>query len=265
MTEHRNTLRRIKEKIRTHTPLIHCLAPYVTANDMANMLLSIGASPIMACAAEEMEDIVAHADALCISTGNLDNCKMKAIERALECADKRGLPVVLDPVGIGVSSYRRAFVKELLSWAPVTVLKGNMSEMKVLFDGKAHAKGVDSPKTGFDLAHGHEAVDFLSSKYHLCVAMTGPVDIIGDRKRKIENHTGHPVLTRMTGSGCLLSALIAAFVTADKDPWEMTAHAVRFFGRAAEKAVRDIGTGGGIYDFRNAFIRRLSTDRRLKK
>lgn len=257
MTEYKRSLRDIRKKIEKNKPLVHCLAPFVSANDMANALLSVGASPIMANAEEEMDEVVSHADALCVSTGILNKDKKKAIERALERANKKNIPVVLDPVGIGVSSYRRQFVLDILDWAPVTILRGNAAELRILFDGCVCAKGVDSLEENFELKRCRDVVHTLATKYKICVAMTGPVDVIGDQKRRIENRTGHSFLTKLTGAGCVLSALIAAFAAVGNDPWEMTASAIRFYGRAAEKAAREVGDRKGVYDFRNALMRQL--------
>ncbi len=224
-------------KIRSQTPLIHNITNYVAMNITANALLSIGASPVMAHALDEVEDMVALASALVINIGTLSQTWVEAMKRAIKAAEQKRIPVILDPVGAGATAYRTTTIRQLLDSGPVAVIRGNASEIRSIIDSNAKTKGVDS-------LEGPEAAvkagSWLSAKFNCVVSISGPVDIIirGDDTIRIAN--GHPLMPRVTGLGCTASAITGAFAAVNPDLIEAAAGAMAVMGicgeLAAEKA-----------------------------
>lgn len=227
------TVIRDLENIRRRAPLVHNITNFVVMNLTANALLSIGASPVMAHAVEEVEEMVGLASALVINIGTLSRHWVEAMGTAIRAAGKKKIPVVLDPVGAGATSFRTATARQLLESGPVAIIRGNGSEILALVDSGARTKGVDSLE-GPEAAV--EAGRQLSRQYGCAVSISGPTDIVvrGGQTIRIEN--GHPLMPRVTGLGCTASALTGAFAAVNPDSLEAAAGAMAVMGICGELA-----------------------------
>lgn len=221
------------QRIREQGPLVHNITNYVVMNNTANALLAIGASPVMAHAEEEVEQMVAIANALVINIGTLSPAWVRAMSRAMRRAAERQIPIVLDPVGAGATAYRTRTVKELLSCATPSIIRGNASEIMALVDSQASTRGVDSAHSS---AMAVEAAHALSRQTGSVVGISGAVDYVIWQEKRLALHNGHPMMPRVTGLGCTASALCGAFVAVNPSPFEATAHAMAVLAIAGELA-----------------------------
>lgn len=192
------------EALRAESPLVHCIANHVTACDTANMLLAAGASPIMADDPAECAEVTALAQALSLNLGTPSLAKLEAMRRSAEAAHARGIPVTLDPVGAGLTRLRRGFCAELCG---VSVVRGNLSEIAFLAGLGGSERGVDSASP----ADPAEAARAAAERLGCVCAVTGAEDFISDGARTVAISGGSPLLCRITGAGCMTSALCAAF------------------------------------------------------
>lgn len=243
------------EAVRRSSPLVHCITNFVTVNFTANVLLAVGAAPAMVVAREEVSEFAAIANALSINLGTIDSVQAQSIDAAVAAARAAGVPWVLDPVAVGALKFRTDFALRLLESQP-TVIRGNASEIISLAGGPASGRGVDSTE-GTDAAR--VAARTLASRVGTLVAVTGATDFITDGKRAIELANGSPLMTRVTGTGCALSATVAAFVGAagnSDDPWHATIAAVALTSIAGELAARAAHAPGS---FAVAYLDRLAT------
>lgn len=198
------------DKIRQNNPLIHNITNIVVANYVANGLLAIGSSPIMADAEEEMAELAQFSSALVINIGTLDAFKVKAMIAAGKAANQMGIPVVLDPVGVGATNYRKQVTTDLLSQIKFTAIRGNAGEIAQLAGIDWVAKGVDAGQGEGDIAQ----IANLAAKRHQCVvAVSGEIDYISDGCQLAMIHNGTKMFPKITGSGCLLGAVIGAFLS----------------------------------------------------
>ncbi len=248
-------LRNVRETV----PLIHNITNYVTVNDCANALLAIGASPIMADEAKEVEDITSICSGLNINIGTLNLDTIHSMFLAGERSNALGHPVVLDPVGAGASKLRTDTARLIMDTLDVAVVRGNMSEVKTLARGSGSTKGVDvCVDDAVTEGNLDEAVRFVKGYAKECgavVAVTGAIDIVaaGDVAYCIRN--GHPLMGRVTGTGCQLSALTCAFVAANRGhALEATAAAVAAMGLCGEIAHDRMGGLDGNSSYRNYII-----------
>ena len=193
------------------SPLIHCITNYVTAGDTANMLLAAGASPIMADDPAESGSITAIAHGLSLNLGTLSKSRLEAMLISGEEANRRGIPVVFDPVGVGCSEFRMNAAAEIAGRVRLTAIRGNLSEMSCLAGFESRENGVDSSQTGIS---PKEAAQAAARKLGCVCAVTGAYDVISDGDRTVVINNGTPLLRRITGAGCMTSALCAAFCAA---------------------------------------------------
>lgn len=206
--------RALLQKIREENPLVHNITNIVVANFSANGLLALGASPIMADTPEEMEDMVSIASSVVLNIGTLNPTTVEAMILAGKAANAKGVPVVLDPVGVGASQFRRSVVQTILQKVKVDVIRGNVGEFAAIANVEWEAKGVDAGVG----SHSAEYIAELVATEHKCiVAITGETDIITDGKTVYRVKNGHSVMTLVTGSGCLLSAVVGAFLGVNTD------------------------------------------------
>ena len=236
--------------VRTKSPLIHNITNYVTVNDCANMVLACGASPIMADDAAEVEDITTICGGLNINIGTLNSRTIESMLKAGKKANALGHPVVLDPVGAGASALRTETAYRLLDEVRFTVIRGNISEVKTLASGAGTTKGVDA-----DVADRvtEENLDGAVAFAKAFAAKTGAVVADGAKAYCIRN--GHPMMSAITGTGCQLSALTAAFITANPgQPLEAAAAAVCAMGLAGEIAHARLTPLDGNATYRNYII-----------
>lgn len=229
------------DAVRQAAPLIHCITNPITANDCANILLACGASPIMAEHPAEAAEITTLCAGLSLNMGMPQQETLSSMLLAGRQANALSRPVVLDPVGIGASSLRREMGAALLSEVQFTAIKANVSELKALTEGSACAGGVDASEsdaaTPRSLPAIHALAKSLACDTRSTVIVTGAIDVITDGKRSFFCYNGHPMQTKITGCGCMLAVLIAAFLAASPDKaWEAAAAAVCAMGVCGELA-----------------------------
>jgi len=231
------------QKIKAEAPLIHNITNYVVMNTTANALLSIGASPVMAHADEEVEELVAIARALVINIGTLSSPWVKSMLKATRAAKKHGIPIILDPVGAGASHLRTETSRKLLSEASQSIIRGNASEIRALFNNESTTKGVDSMHVS-DAAL--DAAVNLSKQYHCTVSVSGAIDIIVQGDNVIRVLNGHPMMPKVTGLGCTASALTGAFAAVNPSAFLAAAHAMVTMGIAGEIAAEQSNGPGTL-------------------
>lgn len=247
------------ENVRTKCPLIHNITNYVTVNDCANMVLACGASPIMADDAAEVEDITTICGGLNINIGTLNSRTITSMLLAGKKANQLGHPVVLDPVGAGASRLRTDTAYRLLKDVKFTVIRGNISEIKTLASGAGTTKGVDADVadkvTEANLGSAVAFAKKFAAETGSVIAITGAIDIVADAHTAYCIRNGHPMMSSITGTGCQLSALTAAFITANPDhPLEAAAAAVCAMGLAGEIAHKRLSPMDGNSTYRNYII-----------
>ncbi|MBQ1351443.1 MAG: hydroxyethylthiazole kinase [Oscillospiraceae bacterium] len=252
-------LKEMLENVRGKTPLIHNITNYVTVNDCANILLACGGSPIMSDDIEEVGEITSICGGLNINIGTLNQHTIPAMFAAGEKANELGHPVVLDPVGAGASALRTNTALELLERIQFTVLRGNISEIKTLASGSGSTKGVDADITDQITEENlDQAVSFAKSfakKTGAVVAITGAIDIVTDGNNAYCIRNGHAEMSKITGTGCQLSAMIAAYITATpENALTATAAAVCAMGLCGEIAKKRMTSEDGNSSYRNYII-----------
>ena len=221
--------------VRSQAPLIHNITNYVVMNSSANMLLAVGASPVMAHCQSEVAEMTAMAGALVLNIGTLQQDWVESMILAAQTANSRDIPVILDPVGAGATALRSAAVRQIMDQARISVLRGNASEILSLTSASTVTRGVDS-SVGLTREVAEAAVSI--SKANRCIiAMSGSEDCITDGQRVYRVANGCPLMTRVTGTGCGLSAVTAAFcAVSDGDLLRATAAAFGFYGLCGELA-----------------------------
>ena len=222
--------------VRERKPLVHNITNFVVMNFTANALLALGASPVMAHALEEVEEMTALAGALVINIGTLSHPWIEAMFRAARVARHAGKPVILDPVGAGATRLRTQTSRRLIEEGLVTVVRGNPSEILALSGHPSRTRGVDAGDATRDAAAAALA---LARDDRLIVSMTGPEDWVTDGQRRWSVRNGHPLMARVTGSGCVASALTGAFGAVEPDPLKAATAALVVWGIAGEWAARD--------------------------
>lgn len=244
-------MKNLWNRIREAAPLIHGITNYVTINDVANVLLACGASPIMAEAPQEAAEICAGCDGLLLNLGMPRPDKLEAMILAGREANRLKIPVVLDPVGVGASVYRMDSVSRLLREVSFSVIRGNLSEIQTLCRNTS-SRGVDACReegTTEDALLG--LAKELAHQTRAIIALTGPTDVITDGDRTYSVYNGCPMLSKITGSGCMLSALTAACVAASpQDPLMATVTAVTAMGVCGETAANRMTEQDGNGSFR---------------
>jgi hydroxyethylthiazole kinase len=236
-------LKALLKGIRNEKPLIHNITNYVVMNFTANSLLAMGASPVMAHAANEVEEMVALSKALVINIGTLSDPWIAAMLLAGKKANKLNLPIILDPVGSGATSLRTNTFKMLSRELKITIVRGNASEILSISSTKSTTKGVDAIH---DVEHASNTARNMARELGCVVAITGPVDLITDGNSVIRCHNGTPLLGRVTGTGCASTATIAAFSAVTDDPVLAASAGLAFFGLAGEVAAKHAQSPGSF-------------------
>jgi hydroxyethylthiazole kinase len=221
------------QKIRETKPLIHNITNFVVMNYTANVLLSMGASPVMAHAGNEVEDMVAFAGALILNIGTLTDSWVAAMVKAGQKATALQTPIILDPVGSGATPFRTASAKLIVEKTKVGVIRGNASEVLSLGSQQSTTKGVDTMHSVQDAAL---TASRLAQELDTILAITGPIDLVSDGNRVLNIANGHPLMPYVTGTGCSATAVIGAFAAVDTDYLTAAATALAFFGLAGEMA-----------------------------
>jgi hydroxyethylthiazole kinase len=231
------------EAIRHKAPVVHNITNYVVMNNTANALLALGASPVMAHAQEEVEEMVNIASALVINIGTLSEHWIYSMFKAVSQARKKGIPIIIDPVGAGATTFRTKTARDLISSDPPTIIRGNASEIMALYDDKTKTKGVDSAAASDSAIATAQKL----SEIHKCVVcISGATDYIVEGGRIIKVMNGHPLMTRVTGLGCTASALCGAFATVEKSVFAATAKAMAVMGIAGEMAAEKAAGPGSL-------------------
>ena len=247
------TLKNIKKK----NALTHCITNSVTINDCANAVLAIGGSPFMAEDAEELEEVVTIADVLVINIGKLSKDQIEAMKISCETADKTNTPIILDPVGVGVTELRNKTTVDLIKNHNITAIRGNISEIKAIaklfgvLDESNTAKGVDVNAedviTEENLKANGNLICELASKLNTVILASGPIDILTDGETTIAIDNGDDMMPLITGSGCMLSSIVGSCI-GGSSPLEGSLVAILAMNIAGEKArakveEKDEGTG----------------------
>lgn len=242
------------------SPLVHAITNYVTVNDCANVLLACGASPIMADDQGEVEEITAICNALVINIGTLNERTIEAMIKAGKKANELAHPVVLDPVGAGASTLRTNTTFRLLNEVKFSVIRGNISEIKTVAQGSGTTKGVDADVNDVITEENlDEAIAFaksLSAKTGAVIAITGAIDIVADSHKAYVIRNGHPLMSKISGTGCMLSAVIAGYCGANTvSLLDATAAAVCAMGLCGELAYNKLKeVDGGISTYRTLIL-----------
>lgn len=236
----------LMDRVRSIRPLVHHITNTVTINDCANITLAMGASPVMAEAPEEVAEMASLADVLVLNIGTLSTSQVESMLIAGRTANDRGCPVVLDPVGAGATRFRTETVMRLIDRLDIAVLKGNAGEIGTLAGVSAEVRGVDS--AGMEGDPG-EVCRELAERLGTIVAMSGVVDCISDGTDLILVENGHPLMGRISGTGCMLSSAIGAFGAISDDRLTSTVGAMVVFGLAGERAALK-AKGPGSFRFK---------------
>ena len=248
-------LSEIIKQNRQRRPLIHCINNHVTSNDCANILLACGGSAIMADDPDEVAEVTAMCDGLVLNMGTPNPSKLDALLKAGEEANRMGHPVILDPVGVGSSAMRRVTGIQLLKHVRFAAIRANATEIATLVRGTAAHRGVDADLEEAEVDSVNENAKRLSLETDAVVIVTGDTDIVTDGKIIYRVHNGHPMMKTVTGSGCQLSALLGAYVTANPErPLRAALAAVCAMGLAGQIAHERLTPLDGNASYRNYII-----------
>jgi hydroxyethylthiazole kinase len=233
------------QKVRNENPLVHNITNVVVTNFTANGLLALGASPVMAYAHEEVADMAKIAGALVLNIGTLNPDVVEACIIAGKSANENNVPVIFDPVGAGATTYRTESAKRILDEVNISIIRGNAAEIANVAGYQWNIKGVDA---GVAQGNTVELAVSIAKKLKTIVVITGKEDVITDGVSTYVIRNGHPVLTKVTGTGCLLTSVIGAFAAIEKDLLNASVAALTFYGVAAEMAAqKTMGQGPGSF------------------
>ena len=223
------------ETVRRQAPVVHHLTNWVTIYDCAQIVKTLGASPVMAHAPEEVAGMARIASALVLNIGTLTVDLVEAMKLAAAAANQKGIPVILDVCGAGATALRDRKVFELLDRVKIDVIKGNASEIARVGGENILTKGVDAGEVTTDLAALAQA---LAARRQATVVITGPTDIVADGKTLYRVGNGHVLMTRVVGTGCMAASVIGAFAAVEPDYCKAAAGALACYGIAAELAAK---------------------------
>ena len=251
-------IEKLMQQVKEKEPLVQCITNFVTVNDCANILLSIGATPTMAMDCREVEEAVAKVSALVCNMGAIEH--LESMLLAGKEANRLHIPVVLDPVGAGGTTLRQEAASRLIQEVQFAAISGNASEIKAIAGIHSRGRGVDAAKEDIisenSLQKDIEIFEELAKRIHTVVAVSGPIDVITNGEQTMLIRNGCPTMARITGSGCMLTTLMGAFCGANEEQiFEAAALAVAVMGIAGELAEeKRIQNKTGNATFRNALI-----------
>ncbi|WP_457552855.1 hydroxyethylthiazole kinase [Desulfobacula sp.] len=231
------------ETIRKNAPLVHNITNYVVMNTTANALLAIGASPVMAHALPEVEEMAGIAGALVINIGTLSDAWIEAMFKAAKKAEQRQIPIIIDPVGVGATQYRTRTARELIQASAPSIIRGNGSEIIALCGQEQKTKGVDSTSESDQAIDSAKA---LVNEFDCVVCITGKIDYIVSGTGIIQVENGHAMMPRVTGLGCTATALCGAFSAINQNYDMAAAHAMAVMGIAGEMAAQNAKGPGSL-------------------
>lgn len=259
-------IRELLSTVKKEKPLIHHITNYVTVNDCANIVLALGGSPVMADEIEEVPEMVSIASALVLNMGTLNQRTIKSMIAAGKKANELGIPVIFDPVGVGATQLRTKTADQIINEVDLAVIRGNMSEIKILAGIKTQVKGVDA--TDSTTLDGTEIAAQLAKKLDCVIAITGAIDLISNGQRTFLLKNGHKILAEVTGTGCMTTSLIGTYSGITNDYLLAAIAGVLTMGIAGEITYNDLGAKDGIGTFRmklfDSFYQ-LSEDQILKE
>lgn len=234
-------LNKILQQARAKQPLVHCITNPISINQCANTILAVGGRPIMAEHPDEVAEITTTAQALVLNMGNITDARIKSMLISAEVAKEKGIPFVLDMVGIACSSLRRNFALELIKKSCLTVLKGNYSEIKALYDMSYVSSGVDAD-TAIDVEAIASIAQQLATKHKTIVVASGKTDIVTDGHKTVRIENGTQQLAAVTGTGCMLGALCGCYLAVSAN-MDAAVCACVVLGICGECAATDKGNG----------------------
>ncbi len=227
-------------RLRKKKPLVHHITNLVVANITANATLAAGALPVMAHAVEEAADMASAADALVLNMGTPTPESVEAMIAAGKAANGKGIPVIFDPVGVGATSYRNRVAESILGAVRISVVRGNASEVAFLAGVRAEIRGVEAESQAIPPA---KLAPMAAGHLRTVVAITGPRDHISDGRRLAAVDNGHVLMASITGSGCVSTAIVAAFCAVEPDAAVASASALAYLGAAGQLAAASRGPG----------------------
>ncbi|MBW9153642.1 hydroxyethylthiazole kinase [Clostridium estertheticum] len=235
-----NKIIKLSNDLREKTPLVHQITNYVTVNDCANITLAIGGSPVMADDINEVLEMVSLSSSLVINIGTLNSRSLESMIKAGKRANELKIPVILDPVGAGATAYRTEVCKRIVSEVKLAVIRGNLSEIKTIYGIDTVTRGVDASES-FDVSSDEftktkEMARKFAVKFVTVVAITGEVDIITDGKTLYTTSNGHKMMSRVTGTGCMCTAVIGCYLGAGENNLIAALAGVVSMGIAGETA-----------------------------
>lgn len=232
------------EEIRSKKPLIHHITNFVVMNETANATICVGALPVMAHAVQEVEEMVGIADSLVLNIGTLYPEMVEAMIMAGREANRKGIPVILDPVGAGATAYRTNTAKKIMEDVSVSVVRGNAGEVSTLAGRDAEVRGVESMASSSDMS---EITKELARNLGCVAAVTGAVDIVSDGEAVLEVHNGHYMMGQVTGTGCIATTVVACFCAVSERHMQAAAEALAYYGLAGETAAGISGDRPGTF------------------
>lgn len=248
------------DRINDMEPLVHIISNLVTMNDVAQSLSFLGAKPIMAHYYKDVQYITKNSDGLVINLGTMDSFREEGILEAANIANKNSIPWVLDPVGIHGSYYRQSTAINLIEKYKPYVIKGNLSEIKSILNKNSVYKGIDSLE---DSLLSQEDIQKYIEDYarlnNVVIAVTGEVDFITDGRKSYYVHNGNKAMSRVTGTGCILSALIGAFISVERDDLALAVvEAISFWGIIGEICRENLKNNEGLNTYRFKLLDKIS-------
>lgn len=240
------------EKVRKEAPLVHHITNWVTIYDCANIVKVFGGSPVMAHAKEEAAEMASISKAVVINIGTLSTSSIEAMKLAIEAANKKGIPVVLDAVGVGATKFRNNKIKELLEYK-IAVIKGNASEIAATAGINVTTKGVDSGNVSADMVG---IAKRLANEKECVVVVTGEEDICTNGESAFLIKNGTPMMSKVVGTGCMAASVIGTFCAVEKDYLFASIAGLICFEIAAENADK---TSEGPGAFKNKLFDKIST------
>ena len=243
-------MHKIRRDVHERRPLIHCITNPISIQPCANAILAIGARPIMAEHPSEVREITETAAALMLNLGNITDARMQSMKTSLRTAGEKNIPVILDAVGIACSALRRRYIAELLETGVPTIIKGNYSEIFALHHAAYRSSGVDAD-AAINADTIRSAAAELAGKYSTTILASGKTDIVADGGRIVQIHNGTPQLSAVTGTGCMLGALCAAFLSVCPG-MDAAATACTVLGICGQLAQTDRGSGSFMVNLMDA-------------
>ena len=245
-TEYQNLINDI-QIIHTKKPLIHSITNYVAMNFSANALLSIGASPVMSRAPEEVAQMASYANALVLNLGTPEEQSLKAMLIAGKAANEKGIPIIYDPVAVGATSFRREFNRKLLNDVRVSVIRGNASEILALCDEHKITAGVDTYDQGQIAVEGAKT---LALKIETIIIISGKTDYITNGKEVRCLNLGDDMMSKVTAMGCATDGIVAAFAAVNQNMFHAACNAMVLCGYAGQMAAaKSQGNGSMMINF----------------